>query len=474
MVESQEETGSVGDVSDDGPVVTNTSANTSPANADSAWTSRRGKARCDSCRLRNLKCDRILPTCNQCRWTPVTDCTYTPLPTPAHRGVPRCDRCRESNLKCDRAAPVCQYCRESNITDCRYTPKKRARPPPEQSQTPRVPYNTQAQTASFMFTNISGPVETHPQYNRSFVNENISSSSRSDSASHHRSMEIDRTGSGYPRSATFAEGPPLALLPAPAPGPPLKAQFQPQQPFISHSFPEPTRNAQIKPWSHPSFTPLPDVVVRRLCAIYSAEMPNRDIFDKTLDEFLSKLMPDLRETACLPPDAYATVANCLSKGNISRLSTRIRTWATCHRLCSGSDRSNLILVPRDSVFQLLDEEEERLIKDYRSAVDGTLQSTSSPGRKADKDVMTGVEVPLSFERLPVQPQIYDCLAYAHRGHASAVAALMEIRRLGIASITWPMAEMFINLCPLCNVPIKKGGPSPATKNSTANMGAASR
>ncbi|KAJ7699319.1 hypothetical protein B0H17DRAFT_1049427 [Mycena rosella] len=468
MAESQDDTGSMGEVSDDGRTTIN--ANNSPATADSAWTSRRGKARCDSCRLRNLKCDRILPTCNQCRWTPVTDCTYTPLPTPAHRGVPRCDRCRESNLKCDRAAPVCQYCREGNITDCRYTPKKRARPPLDSGgsaqPTSRVPYSTQAHTASFMFTNISGPVETHPTYNRPFVNESAPSSSRSESASsHHRTIELDRSAPSYPRKASFSEGPPLALLPAPAPPAPYPAH----QPFISHSFPEPIRNLQLKPWSHPSFIPLPDPIPRRLGNLLSAEMPSRESFDKALEDFLANLMPDLRETACLPPEAYATLANCLSKGNITRLSTRIRSWATCHRLCSGSDKLNLILAPRDSVFQITQDEEQRMIREYRGSLDGPSRSAPSPSQKSDKDSAATSEAPV-FERLPVQPQIYDCLAYAHRGHASSVAVLMEIRRLGIASITWPMAEIFIKLCPLCI----KAGSGVATKNSAAGMGVVSR
>ncbi|KAF7369813.1 hypothetical protein MVEN_00314000 [Mycena venus] len=460
MAESQDETASNGDISDDARALPGT-LNNSPASADSAWTSRRGKARCDSCRLRNLKCDRILPTCNQCRWTPVTDCTYTPLPTPAHRGVPRCDRCRESNLKCDRAAPVCQYCREGNITDCRYTPKKRARPPvdqPQPSSTTRVPYNTQAQTASFMFTNISGPVETHP-YNRPFVNESVSSSSRAD---HSRPMDIDRSVPPYPRRASLSEGPPLALLPAPAP--PAHPPHQPfQQPFISHSFPEPHQNSRIKPWSHPSFLPLPDPMLQRLSGIKSVEMPSREEFERALEEFLSKLQADLRETACLPPEAYATLANCLSKNNITRLSQRIRAWATCHRLCSGSDKLNLIIAPRDPFFQASPEDQQRMIKEYRASLDRPSQSMSSPTQKSDKDGADGQQ----FERLPVQPQIYDCLAYAHRGHASSVAVMMEIRRMNISSITWPMAEMFVSLCPLCNVANKGGSGLGNAKGSAA-------
>ncbi|KAJ6492924.1 hypothetical protein C8R47DRAFT_1013021 [Mycena vitilis] len=456
MTESPDEGASNGDISDDGgrAVATN---NNSAATADSAWTSRRGKARCDSCRLRNLKCDRILPTCNQCRWTPVTDCTYTPLPTPAHRGVPRCDRCRESNLKCDRAAPVCQYCREGNVTDCRYTPKKRARPPVDQSQassSSRIPYNTQAQTASFMFTNISGPVETLPSYNRPFVNENISSASRSDS----RAMDVDRSIPSYPHRGAFAEGPPLALLPAPA----APSSFPPQQPFISHSFPDLTQNSRIRPWSHPSFAPLPGPVLQSIGGTQSSEMPSREEFDQTLEEFFSRLTPDLRETASLLPETYATLANCLSKNNITRLSPRFRAWATCHRLSSGSDKLNLIVAPRDPFFQASPEDQLRMLKEYRSSLD-----RPSASQKSDKDSVLAMDGQ-QFERLPVQPQIYDCLVYAHRGHASSVAVMMEIRRMNIASITWPMAQMFIDLCPLCNIADK------ATKSAAANIGAASR
>ncbi|KAJ7054711.1 hypothetical protein C8F01DRAFT_1374311 [Mycena amicta] len=444
MAEAKDDTASMDDGSDDAP--------TGPAagpgatsNADNLWTSRRGKARCDSCRLRNLKCDRILPVCNQCRWTPPgSSCTYTPLPTPgarrlstfalsggfylpvAHRGVPRCDRCRESNLKCDRAAPVCQYCRESNITDCRYTPKKRARPPLDQQPAtlaPRVPYNTQAQSASFMFTNISGPTDS---YTRSFINESSSSKDR---------MDVDRPLPPFPAKPAYEHGPPLALLPAPS-GP---SAYPGSQPFISHSFPEPVRSHSFKAWSHNAFAPLPDTVLRRLTGLSHREMPDRDAFDGALRSFRDQLADELRETVYLSAEDYATLANCLAKGNITRLSTRIRQWTLCHRLGSGSDRYNLIVAPRDSVFQLPVEKEQQLLKDFRASLD------NGPAKGTDNQ-----DTEPAFERVPVVNQIYDCLVYAHRGHASSVAVMMEIRRLGFATITWPMAEIFVNLCPLCS------------------------
>ena len=80
------------------------------------WKGRRGKPRCDNCRMNNLKvclilctprpsqlirvqCDREHPACNHCQYSDGKNCEYTPLPTPAHRGIPRCDRCRTKNFK---------------------------------------------------------------------------------------------------------------------------------------------------------------------------------------------------------------------------------------------------------------------------------------------------------------------------------------------------------------------------------------
>ena len=83
----------------------------------SQWKGKRGKPRCDYCRMNKLKvrpptlidkpethyvsnqCDREQPICNHCSWSSLGDCKYTPLPTPAHRGIPRCDRCRLRDLK---------------------------------------------------------------------------------------------------------------------------------------------------------------------------------------------------------------------------------------------------------------------------------------------------------------------------------------------------------------------------------------
>nr|GAT49657.1 predicted protein [Mycena chlorophos] len=436
---------SMDEISDDAGLVSST---TGPGAPDTSWTSRRGKARCDACRLKNLKCDRVLPVCNQCKWgasgTSIP-CKYTPLPTPAHRGVPRCDRCRESNLKCDRAAPVCQYCRDANITDCRYTPKKRARLPMEpQSPGSRPPY-AEGESASFMFTNGPSAGPSTNSYTRSFVPE----SDKPDR------MDIDGLPLPLPKP-TYEPGPPLALLPAPSPSgpppPPSAYPAPPAQAFIAHSFPTPTRSHTFAAWTHAAFAPLPATLLRRLTNVTTAEMPARDAFDSALRQFRAGLEPSLRETAFLLAEDYAIVANCLAKGNTARLSPRLREWTQCHRLASGSDKFNLIVTPRDATFALPIEKAHELLKEYRVALDE--EAERSKGRSSRRHTQNvGDPDSLSepaFERIPVVNQIYDCLTYAHRGHASSVVVMMEIRRLGIATITWPMAEIFINLCPLCS------------------------
>jgi len=119
------------------------------------WKGRRGKPRCDHCRLNNLKCDRVLPTCNHCLWSHGRECKYTPLPTPAHRGIPRCDRCRQKNLKCNRNLPVCNHCEEEEEPDCNYTPKKRHKVPTDHVPVKERPAYT-TKTAAFLVSDMPG------------------------------------------------------------------------------------------------------------------------------------------------------------------------------------------------------------------------------------------------------------------------------------------------------------------------------
>jgi hypothetical protein len=54
-----------------------------------------------------------------------------------------------------------------------------------------------------------------------------------------------------------------------------------------------------------------------------------------------------------------------------------------------------------------------------------------------------------YDVLPVQDQLYDILTYAHRSHQPPSEMLLEITRQRFASVTWPMADMYVKGCRVC-------------------------
>lgn len=100
-------------------------------------------------------------------------------------------------------------------------------------------------------------------------------------------------------------------------------------------------------------------------------MPNRETFDDNIASFLGDLLPELRDTACLPPDIYLSMSRSLVANDLSKLPARLRDWISINHIRSGSSKGSLLLVPRDSIFQAADTEVTRLLKAYRDSVDGS-------------------------------------------------------------------------------------------------------
>ncbi|KAG9316524.1 hypothetical protein JVU11DRAFT_2574 [Chiua virens] len=427
----------------------------------SQWKGRRGKPRCDHCRINNLKCDRVLPTCNHCSWVNGRECVYTPLPTPAHRGIPRCDRCRLRNLKCDRNLPVCNHCAEDSKTECNYTPKKRHKVPTDHGtirDKQPTPYG--AKTASFLVSDMPSSEESastprngqgDPGDGHSFYGQNVASSSQH---GHTRGSVSDVS----PRD----ESSPHIKTPEPSGRQTASASSGRQThtnhklSFISHSFPSNQPAIVSKPtvqsWVHPSFAPLPNIITQRINSVNPVEMPNRALFEEVFSRFLEGLPPELLETTALTPDVYADICRFLSGSDDHNLSDRLKMWVSFHHVRLGSEKYHLLLIPRDAFFHLAASEEEKLRRDYVNHVDsGSSSSTVSPKPDISGHDSGGFEWTRTFERIPVRNQIYDALVYAHRGHASSASMLFETRRIGVAAITWPMIEMFVQLCPLCSL-----------------------
>ncbi|KAH7922368.1 hypothetical protein BV22DRAFT_1106660 [Leucogyrophana mollusca] len=485
MSESPEGTDSVGDANDDGQLTIRIPNPKVYMARQSQWKGRRGKPRCDHCRMNNLKCDRVLPTCNHCSWANGRECRYTPLPTPAHRGIPRCDRCRLRNLKCDRNLPVCNHCAdEDEDVDCNYTPKKRHKVPSDHGtikDRQMAPYG--AKTASFLVSDMqsaddqtvfvrSGRASSE---GHSFYGQNIASSSRShcegESPNPYDNDGFEAGGpSRFAQSSRFTPDhhgqpwPSSSTLPQLAP---RTSQSVNRISFISHSFPSDQgmviTKSLVESWYHPSFAPLPQAILQRINSVNSVEMPNRALFEEDLSKFLSLLPPELHETATFAPDVYAAISHSLSNGDVSRLSDRLRMWVTYHHVRLGSANHHLLLIPRDAFFHMEASEEDKLRKEYAARIDhystahGKASTLANPSVKEVGDHDTsGLEWPGAFERIPVQSQIYDILVYAHRAHGSSSSMLIEARQMGMATITWPMVEIFLRLCPLCNLRNKSG------------------
>jgi len=203
----------------------------------------------------------------------------------------------------------------------------------------------------------------------------------------------------------------------------------------------------IKPWTHPSFIPLPPNLCQELCRIDPIEMPSRHDFDNALSTFQQTVMDELKETSCLSIDIYTSVARSLANDDVSSLSNlskRVRTWTTVHRFRSGSNKQNLILVPRESIFYMDSSEAEAHRLRFVAAI--------MDGSHADQRQI------YHYDRLPVQNQIYDLLTFAHRAHAPACEMLPAVAALGFVFVTWPMAEMYVRLCRLCNLRNKQDRP----------------
>ncbi|KAH9045093.1 hypothetical protein EDB84DRAFT_1634388 [Lactarius hengduanensis] len=406
MAEPRERSESLGDSTEDNPLTIRLPNPRSFLARQSQWKGRRGKPRCDHCRLNNLKCDRVLPTCNHCSWAN-RECKYTPLPTPAHRGIPRCDRCRFHNLKCDRNLPVCNHCTEDNGAECNYTPKKRHKvptdhAPPVKDRTP-VPYATKS--ASFLVSDLPEEekyttgnwIAEHPEGTKGNLSAGTleidsagSQNSDNDNEDDHMDEDIPSNQSGVlsgneqPKTGSDPLGP--------------RFQCDGTRAVIRH----------IEPWYHSDFAPLPRSVLQGIRTANPSEMPAR---------------PGLRQ------GTLEVMGNTSSRAN-------------------GSRKYRLLLLPREQYFVIRSEKEEKLRNEFIAEVDGDV-FLSKPSSASNQGKQTPREGTTAFVRVPVSPQIYDALVFAHKSHSTPLTTLTQISQAGIGCITWPMIELFHRLCPVC-------------------------
>ena len=188
----------------------------------------------------------------------------------------------------------------------------------------------------------------------------------------------------------------------------------------------------IEPWYHSDFAPLPRTVLQGIRTANPSEMPIRHDYDKALWKFLAELPPELRETSAFAPDVYGGLAQAIEKGDTSTFSERIKSWVIHHHVRTGSRKYRLLLLPREQYFAIRPDKEEKLRNEFIAEVDGDVfpskpASSNSQGKQAVREGTT------AFIRVPVSPQIYDALVYAHKNHSTPAATLTQIRQAGIVS-----------------------------------------
>ncbi|KIK67085.1 hypothetical protein GYMLUDRAFT_69279 [Collybiopsis luxurians FD-317 M1] len=390
-----------------------------PKHRMSTQTSNEAKTRCERCRKKNLKCDRAVPTCQNCAG--LKECKYTSS-NHSHRGIPRCATCQKYGLKCDRDMPACNQCQlQGKASECAYLPRRRRNG--DDKITFEDDIGTKAgnilkfdkkpndfeSTGSFPST--SAPIRKF----KPSIYQASSSSYHPDSES-----RISTRGPGGNASSSSANSrPPTAVDHAP--------------PAVDRASPA------VRHTSHLQFAPLPSAIIQSLEETQFTEMPDRETFDHSIGRFLKTLMPEMQESASLSSSAYAGVARYLVTGEIPRnASSHLQKWMTTHRLLPGSQTHPLILIPRDPIPDNL----AFILQQYQA----------DPARFTHGQGTTLPE-PSIFDRLPVRNELYDILVHAHRGHADSITMADETRRMGFAHITWPMADIFVRLCPVC---AKKG------------------
>jgi len=268
-------------------------------------------------------------------------------------------------IQCDRNLPICSNCRDHAVgTACNYSPKKKYGSNTEHAESSFTPAESSDPWRRPKLAPES-PVDTEPEADlraHTFYGQNIAASigrSVSPSVSEAESVsDLDVT------PGRFTAQPSRSMISMPGYrswGGTLASFSAPRMASIPRPIPSGgilVDSVCIKPWTHPSFISLPQDLCQELCRIDPVEMPSRHDFDNALSTFQQSVMDELKETSCLSIDVYTTVARSLVNGDDSSLSKRVRTWTAVHRFCSGSDKQNLILVPRESIFYMDSSEAE--------------------------------------------------------------------------------------------------------------------
>ncbi|KAG6891724.1 hypothetical protein C0992_006144 [Termitomyces sp. T32_za158] len=320
---------------------------------------------------------------------------------------------------------MCNHCKDDKKTECNYTPKKRRKITSDNTQSLKEQHNSPTELEN----SPSGSLVDFDGQN--FDGQNVKSATLSSmneevALNHHKSSDIFHIRTAH--TGRFTAEPPLMNDSATNPTPITpERDSRGRRGSLSHSYDQ-SLAVHFMPWSNPSFVPLPDFMTTQLKKLNPAEFPDSATYNADLSKLLAGVMPQLREKSCLSPEIYTAVYRCLSRGDLSSLSSSMREWVSHHHLCAGSDIFYLILSPREDIFQAEDLKREAYRRTYCSHVDD--ENLQKPGKGPEMNPPEMMDDAELFERIPVRDQIFDILTYAHITHESPPTMLRRIRKLG--------------------------------------------
>lgn len=186
-------------------------------------------------------------------------------------------------------------------------------------------------------------------------------------------------------------------------------------------------------------------------------MPTRTYFDASLIATLSDWSTQLAAVAAFTPNTYAGIAEytkfsrdgrCgIASGRLDNLgedvSTAVKKWIAVHHVRSGSESRYLAVLPRDEYIYMKAKDQDRLLEQLIQEVDGVADSMSSDKDVSEDATVSPTDQDIGFKafwRVPVLPQIYEILVYAHRDHDSAIETLQAVTEAGFVRLSRFLAQ----------------------------------
>lgn len=172
-------------------------------------------------------------------------------------------------------------------------------------------------------------------------------------------------------------------------------------------------------------------------------MPLRKTYQNELIDALRSMPIEFATVSAFGPKAYAGIVEYtrspgddvpgISSEDIGEYASKVvKEWTKVHQVSSGSDSRYLAVLYGEESSGMEEKDKNRLLQQLIQEVDGAADKMSSA------DEGSGFKSTNAFLRIPVLPNIYDILVYAHRDHDTAIETLHAATEAGFVRLSFPL------------------------------------